>query len=184
MPIDTNATFNKEQHILCRKLTAGDFDPLLHYLHLLSDETKRRFGPHAFERKALINFYESDAAITGYVAVDLQQQEIIAYAITRDGILQHDSERLLDYGISGIDKNSCTFAPSVADKWQSRGIGIMLFNFVLSDTRQKGIERIILWGGVQATNEKAVNFYKKMGFKIIGQFEYNGRNYDMLLETV
>ena len=47
-----------------------------------------------------------------------------------------------------------------------------------------GFRRTGLWGGVQCNNEKAVNFYLKHGFRILGQFEYNGWNYDMVLDSI
>jgi hypothetical protein len=48
--------------------------------------------------------------------------------------------------------------------------------------REIETNRIILWGGVQVENKKAVGYYLKNGFSILGQFEYNGANYDMVLD--
>jgi diamine N-acetyltransferase len=40
---------------------------------------------------------------------------------------------------------------------------------------------IVLWGGVQAANEKALNFYKKQGYQQMGDFWLNGlQNLDMI----
>ena len=39
-----------------------------------------------------------------------------------------------------------------------------------------------MWGGVQMDNEKAVNFYKRNDFRMLGQFTYNGENYDMIFD--
>ncbi len=167
--------------IIFRKLASSDLDDLLKYLHHLSSETKSRFGPHAFDRDSVINFYNCED-VTGYVAEDKTSRSIAAYAIIKKGILQHDSERLLNYNYPGIEVNCCTFAPSVGDYWQSKGVGTKLFEFIIADVRLAGISKIILWGGVQAANEKAVNFYKKTCFKSLGLFEYNGTNIDMLLE--
>ena len=168
--------------VVLRKLTANDLDALLYYLHHLSDETKKRFGSHPFNRESIYNFYFQWEEMTGYVAEETGQSTIIAYSIIKNGCLAHDFERLNNYGLLLDNKACCTFAPSVADKWQSRGIGKSLFNFILNDLRAKGIKKIILWGGVQTGNEKAVNFYTKAGFKTLGVFEYNGFNLDMLLE--
>ena len=55
-----------------------------------------------------------------------------------------------------------------------------MYKHIENDLRQKGVNRIVLWGGVQATNEKAVNFYKKHGFIELGHFEHNGSNVDMV----
>ncbi|MBL0355616.1 MAG: GNAT family N-acetyltransferase [Chitinophagaceae bacterium] len=143
---------------------------------------KSRFGPHPFNRNAVVDFYQYNAGLTGYVAIDITQQEIIAYAIIKTGILQHEYDRLVKYGSGNINSHCCSFAPSVADKWQSRGIGKMLFSYILNDLYTGNIKQVILWGGVQASNEKAVNFYRKLGFQTMGSFEYNGANFDMLLE--
>jgi ribosomal protein S18 acetylase RimI-like enzyme len=88
---------------------------------------------------------------------------------------------LQSYGINPDSNTDCTFAPSVADEWQGIGIGNALFQFILTEIKELGIKRIILWGGVQADNDRAKNYYNKNGFKTLGQFEYNGLNYDMIL---
>ncbi|KAF0240536.1 MAG: N-acetyltransferase, partial [Chitinophagaceae bacterium] len=75
----------------------------------------------------------------------------------------------------------CCFAPSVADNWQNQGVGNALFDFVLEQVLFIGFSRIILWGGVQASNENAIQYYKKLGFETLGSFEYQGLNYDMIL---
>ena len=167
--------------IFFRELVAADLDGLLFYLHHLSNETKSRFGPHAFDKDAVITFYNDDE-LKGYVAEDKTSNTIIAYAIIKKGILFHDNNRLSGYNYSGIEKDSCTYAPSVADEWQGKGIGKLMFAYIQDNCKNDGIKKIILWGGVQCKNERAVNFYKKVGFVTLGIFEYNGFNQDMLLE--
>jgi diamine N-acetyltransferase len=169
---------NKRQ-VFLRRLHSNDLDNLFDYLQNLSGETKKRFGPHNFDRQSILDFYHLSNNL-GYVAHTIDTKEIIAYSIIKIGYLDHDSIRLQSYGITLDNKTDCTFAPSVADVWQSCGIGNHLFNFILSDLTTMEIERIILWGGVQVNNEKALNFYKKNGFKTLGQFAYNGENYDMI----
>jgi diamine N-acetyltransferase len=120
----------------------------------------------------------------GYVAVDAETGEIIAYSIIKRGYIENDGKRLQSYGITLNNKTDCTFAPSVADAWQTCGIGNALFHFILSDLKTMKIKRIILWGGVQADNTKALNYYKKNGFSIAGQFYHNGENYDMIVEIL
>jgi len=93
-----------------------------------------------------------------------------------------DRERYLSYGMELKHQSDCEFAPSVADAWQSCGIGNAMFQFILEELKKTDIQRIVLWGGVQADNEKAVNYYLKHGFKQIGQFTHNGENFDMVLE--
>jgi diamine N-acetyltransferase len=171
-------TKNNRQ-VFLRRLNSNDLDSLFDYLQNLSTETKRRFGPHKFDRQSIIDFYDLDTNL-GYVAHTVEAKEIIAYSIIKIGYLEHDRNRLESYGMTLDNKTDCTFAPSVADLWQSCGVGNNLFHFILADLTTMEIERIILWGGVQIDNEKAVNYYKKNGFKTIGQFAYNGENYDMI----
>lgn len=167
------------QAILVRKLSSKDLEPLFRYLEGLSFETKRRFGPHPFDLTSIQNFYQDENHI-GYLAIEASSSKIIAYAIIRKGYLEHDRSRLESYGLQLCHEKDCTFAPSVADAWQSQGIGKGLLLFILEDLKSIEIERIILWGGVQADNEKAVSFYKKYGFKVLGAFEYYGWNFDMV----
>jgi len=172
---------SKNNHpVLLSKLTSEDYNPIATYLQSLSEETKRRFGPHLFDILSINKFYESQNPNRGYIARDNETQAIIAYSIVKAGYLEHDSYRLQSYGLHLSHDTDCTFAPSVADQWQSMGIGNSLFLFILKNLQSSGIKRIILWGGVQSDNVKAVQFYKKHGFRVLGEFEYNGLNYDMI----
>jgi diamine N-acetyltransferase len=168
--------------VFLSKLGSNDLEQLLCYLDNLSAETRKRFGPHPFDKAAVIHFYNQPWLHTGFVAFDTVTNAIIAYAIIKTGYLQHDSQRLLSYGIQLSSQTDCTFAPSVADEWQGMGIGNSLFRLILSILKPQGFKKIILWGGVQAANTNAVNYYTKNGFSILGQFDYNGLNYDMILE--
>ena len=171
-----------QQQVILRKLEKNDYGALFHYLNNLSPETKHRFGPHAFDMPTIVDFYESQSDHNGYLALDAESMEIVAYSIIKKGYLQHDSFRLQSYGLRLDNSTDCTYAPSVADAWQSQGVGNLVFHFIVKELRQAGIRRIILWGGVQCSNEKAVNFYLKNGFRTLGSFEYYGWNQDMVME--
>jgi GNAT superfamily N-acetyltransferase len=170
------------KQVLLSRLRQDDYDKLLEYLRNLGHDTIRRFGPHPFDRQSIIDLYENYGSYIGYIACDNDSSEIIAYTIVKIGYLEHDSSRLQSYGLTLDNDTDCTYAPSVADCWQSQGVGNSLFSFILNDLKKYGIKRIILWGGVQCDNNKAVNFYLKNDFRIPGQFEYNGENYDMIKE--
>ena len=171
------------RQVVLRRLGSDDLERLLQYLHNLSPDTQKRFGPHRFDRQSVIDFYDNLQEHWGYIAQDFETGAIVAYSIIKIGYLHHDSHRLQSYGLTLDEKTDCTFAPSVADAWQSQGVGNGLWEFMLGDLKTKGIRRVILWGGVQSDNEKAVNFYKKNGFRLLGRFEYNGWNDDMILEV-
>lgn len=170
------------RQVLLRKLIPHDIDKLTGYFQKLGPETLKRYGPHGFDKQSLFELYKNAGYHTAYIAEDAETSEIIAYSVILSGYLEHDSFRLQSYGLTLSHKTDGTFAPSVADEWQSLGVGNSLFHFMLADLKLNGIKRIILWGGVQSDNQKAVNYYLKNGFRMLGEFEYNGRNYDMILE--
>ena len=165
---------------MIRRLTAGDRDSLHEYLVGLSDETKKRFGPHSFDKESISELLTEPEKYSGYIVQDSETGKIVAYSIVKTGFLEHDRPRLESYGLRPDKYTDATFAPSVADEWQGLGVGIHLFHFMVSVLRTSGVKRIILWGGVQSDNLKAVKFYRKLGFTILGQFEYYGQNYDMI----
>jgi GNAT superfamily N-acetyltransferase len=171
---------NQQVHL--GRLTANDHDKLFAYLQQLSADTKKRFGPHSFDRQAIADFYSNEAQNIAYIATDILTGEIVAYSIIRSGFLYWDGRRLQSYGMEPNSKTDCTFAPSVADAWQGFGVGNSLFQFILAQLKELGYKRIILWGGVQTDNEKALKYYQKNGFRKIGQFEFNGMNDDMILD--
>lgn len=35
---------------------------------------------------------------------------------------------------------------------------------------------MLLWGGVQATNERAIRYYTRNGFEPVGRFWHNGKD--------
>jgi diamine N-acetyltransferase len=170
--------------VLLRKLANNDIDKLSHYLQNLGSESVKRYGPHGFDIQSISELYQNPDQYSGYIAEDPESSEIIAYSVIKTGYLEHDGNRLQSYGLIPDEKTDCTLAPSVADQWQSQGVGNSLFHFMRSDLKAKGFRRIILWGGVQSTNQKAVNYYLKNGFIKLGQFEHNGMNDDMILEIV
>ena len=175
-------TAKNGREVCLRQLHPGDFDNLYDYLQNLSANTKHRFAPHEFDKQSILDLYKNPNEYLGYVAVDVLTNQIVAYSILKMGWLAHDLDRLQSYGLVPDAHSDCTFAPSVADQWQSCGVGNALFSLICSDLKARGIKQIILWAGVDSDNQKAINFYIKNGFRFLGQFEYNGRNDDMILE--
>lgn len=155
-------------------------DALFIYLKKLNHESKKRFGPHPFTKQAIINSY-NDKNNRLYLAI-AEDDEIVAYTIVKLGWVDFDTQRLLSYGLFP-ELSDCTLAPSVADDWQSKGVGSVFLEYIIDHLKSiEHIKRIILWGGVQSTNKKAIGYYKKFGFKKLGDFEHNGNNFDMMLE--
>ena len=168
--------------IVLRRLGRADIGQLSDYLSSLSEQSRMRFGPHGFDHASLDSVFSEGSSYRGYVALEASGSRMIAYAIVRRGFLEHDAPRLESHGLKPDPQTDATFAPSVADDWQGRGIGPRLFAYISEDLRSLGVRRIILWGGVQQSNERAVRYYQRLGVRTLGEFEYHGPNFDMVLE--
>ncbi len=166
--------------VTLQKFSKNDLESLLHYLQQLSAATARHFQPHPFYREAVIGFYD-EPEHEAWIAIDPSTNNIIAYTVVKKGYLQHDYPRLQQYGAT-IAYNECySIAPSVTDAWQSVGVGQIVFDHVLDELKKRNAKQLILWGGVQLDNTKAIRFYYKNGFRSLGHFQYNGLNEDMML---
>jgi len=168
-----------------RPLSIGDADRFAAYLEALSAETRARWGPHAFDgetARAICRDIESDDVLR-YIATIMQDgtEIIVGYVLLKMGVWDGDKAR---YAVLGIDLNAlsdCTLAPSVADAYQNSGIGSMMVSHLLKCAPLLGRSRVVLWGGVQATNERAIHFYSKCGFQKVGEFYTDKNNWDMIL---
>lgn len=162
-------------NITCRQWLVSDLPNLLSYLHHLNEETRNRFGPHPFTKEALEHLYHHPD-YTGFIIIENNSTFIIGYAIVKLGYLEHDHPRLLSYNILPDHTTDATYAPSLANDWQGKGIGKVLWNHTKNHLQQQQKQRVILWGGVQEDNVVAVNYYNKIGFIKIGSYEYHGKN--------
>jgi GNAT superfamily N-acetyltransferase len=165
-----------------RLLEPGDKEKLFEYFDQhFSKESKSRFGPHAFDKETINTICQyPNGEIMRYVAVD-EEKNIVAYMLIKQGMIDWDFNRYKTRNLSYDYNSSVTFAPSVADAWQSSGLGSLMNTVIENDLNKRGIENIILWGGVQETNKKAINFYKKLGYQIIASFWHEGKdNHDMV----
>ena len=71
----------------------------------------------------------------------------------------------------------------IALDYQRKGIGTMLLDEVISKTIDAGLKNIVL--EVRSSNEKAINFYTKNGFKIINVRKgYYGGEDAFLMEKI
>lgn len=167
-----------------RSLIENDKESLYHYLQNLSTESRSRFGPHPFDQPTINYICEHpDKNIQRYIAVDESTSSIAAYMLIQQGMIEADQQRYAQRDQFFDPNTTATYAPSVADDWQSSGLGTAMLNVIENELKNRGMRHIILWGGVQATNLKAVNFYKKNGYQIIASFWHDHKdNYDMTKE--
>jgi diamine N-acetyltransferase len=172
------------KQLTIRLLEATDSEKLLHYFEGLSATTKSRFGPHPFDKETVENICKNLPGHTlRYVAVDESANKIVAYMLVKPGLIEWDAQRYAIRHQFFDDATTVTYAPSVADEWQSSGLGSAMYTYIEQELKKRGVKKIILWGGVQAGNQKALHFYSKYGYRCIAPFRHDGKdNYDMLKE--
>lgn len=70
----------------------------------------------------------------------------------------------------------------LADKARHRGIGRLLVEKLIDDSRRLGYYALIAC--ITAENEVSVNFHRKMGFKQVSLFEKVGEKFGRVLDVV
>jgi len=174
-------SFLDEKMIVFRELETEDYPRLEQYFAGLSNETKRRYAPHGFDLVSIQEIFQQSDYL-GYIAEINSENKIIAYAIIKLGIVDYDKPRFEKYGLVLDTEKDCTYAPSVADAWQGKKVGVCLFRFIKNHLIEIGRTKIYLWGGVQKDNMRARKYYINNGFTDFGEFEHNGMNVDMSYE--
>lgn len=156
----------------------SDYSNLIGYYNSLSDKSKSFFMPHLFSNEGIYNFYNNPMN-RGYVLVD-PNNKILGYSVIRHGWIEHEKERICSYNFYTEDRQIASYAPSVSDNLRGNGLSGYILQHILEELRDMGVERVFLWGGVKSQNTPAVRFYLKNGFYKIGEFEFDGLNYDMV----
>jgi GNAT superfamily N-acetyltransferase len=171
-----------------RLLEAGDARILGAYFLRLSDETKGHYGPHPFDQATADHLCASiDYADTMcWIAMQNTEggEQAIGYFILVPGVAEAEEKRYMGWGLPLQSGSDCTLAPSLADAYQGRGIGSLLLGHLIRVTQRMGFRRMVLMGGVHATNPRAIRYYEKNGFRQVGEFEHppGVQNYDMIMD--
>lgn len=188
MVISKMVELRSGESAMVRPLTHSDAKALGIYFLSLSADTKRRYGPHPFDQAT------ADKLCAGNNYVDTLRmlatvgqadaEHIIAYFILVLGVGEDDVARYSQVGILLQSATDCTLAPSIADAYLNKGTGSIVMQHVLETARRLGKQRMVLMGGVQATNNRAKHFYEKHGFRWVGDFESPSgfNNHDMILD--
>lgn len=163
-----------------RALNSSDENRLFDYFHHLSPLTKSRFGPHPFDWETIQALCKGEYKDYKCLVGVSPKGCIVAYTVIKKGYLEHELPRFSKYSIALDAHNDYTLAPSVADDFQSKGIGTLMIESLFEELARYNARKVVLWGGVQESNEVAVRFYKKHGFVTLGSFLNHGTNLDMM----
>jgi len=164
--------------IILRPLKSTDEQDLGDYFLSLSDKTKGFFGPHPFDRETAKKLCKEIDKTSILRLVAISANKIVGYFILLPGMSQSSKKRYANLN----EKEVCSIAPSIADEFQSKGLGTKMMMYTIDIARRMGKKKMILSGGVQTRNQRGVHFYKKFGFKIVREFQTELKNYDMVLD--
>ena len=173
--VTAHLTLPSGLQVTFRPLTPSDSAALGRYFVGLSEKTTSLYGPHPFNQEtadrlcAEINYAE----IIRFVAA-LTDGSLIAYFILQLNVPEGEQQRYQARGVILDPQAGCLVAPSVADSYQSQGIGSPLMLHVQQVARRLGKKHMLLMGGVYDHNARARHFYQKTGFQAIGTFTSPG----------
>ena len=168
-----------------RFLSDDDADLLGAYFATLSPRTRDFYGPHPFDqetadRVCLETRTDTEAVRLVVTVSDGDGARIIAYFIVGFRMQDSDRKRYAARGMPLDDRSDAYLAPSVADAYQDTGVGSAVMGHLVPWLRGLGRRRLMLLGGVQQGNERAIAFYRKWGLRIVGDFQTRKACYDMI----
>jgi diamine N-acetyltransferase len=164
-----------------RLIKKRDRIKLGNYFLSLSDKTKQWYSPHSFDMEMARKICNNDDPLYKRI-IGLCNSKIISYCVLALEFRYWDKHR---YKEEFIDEQVCAIAPSVTDKFQNMGVGTEMTQYVINVAKKYDKKVMILWGGVVCENITAINFYKKMNFKIVKTWYHPIKkvdSYDMYLD--
>lgn len=171
------------EKIIFRPLVRNDYAAFGFFLDSLSEETRKKYGPHPLNSEEAKNICDNlnYSEMLRIVLIN-SKEEIVGYMILSFQFRDSQLLRYEDYKIPIVKGRDACIAPVIADRYQNKGVGSILLQKTLELAKSLGVGQIILWQGTQVTNTRAIHFYEKFGFKKIGEFErYGTNNCDMYL---
>jgi acetyltransferase len=146
---------NDGTDILVRPIRPEDAESEAQFVRELSDESKYFRFMNTFQelsQEMLIRLtqidYDNEMALIALRMVDGVEGEQIGVA---------------RYAIN-VDKKSCEFALTVADKWQGRGVGQQLMKDLMAVARARELDTIE--GQVLANNKRMLKLMATLGFEV------------------
>jgi len=130
-----------------RDTTSDDLDDVF---EIYMDETVNPFvNFEVMSKKEFHSIYTKMIASGGFQVYELEGKVIAVFVVSR---FEHRLKHLAYIGAFGIKQ-----------KYQNRGLGKKMMQELIRDLRVDGVRRIEL--RVEADNDRAIRFYKKLGFE-------------------
>jgi ribosomal protein S18 acetylase RimI-like enzyme len=174
---------NNGEKVIFRTLLSTDPNKLAFFLKGLSKGTRilSKFDGYDFNTaKELCN------AINKYdklrFVIENESNKIVGLIELSFGFPESDLRRYSQQGYIINPETTLRFGPTIADDYQNIGLGSKMFPHIVEIVKQFGKQNIILWGGVLEDNKRAIHYYEKQGFSIVGTFTNNHiKHLDMML---
>ena len=162
--------------LLLRPLEPKDNELLASFLEGLSSTTRKNYTLDDFGPTTAAEFCNAIARYDKLRFLLLLDETVIGLFEFSMDIPDTDKDRLLKYKLDYSEDEVCRFGPCLADAYQNKGLAKLIFPYIKGIAKKTGNNSILLWGGVLKDNIKAIRFYKKVGFKELGEFinkDYN-----------
>jgi len=174
---------NNGEKVIFRPLLSTDPNNLAFFLKGLSKETRKlsTFDGYDFntakELCNAINMYDKLRFV-----IENESNVIVGLIELSFGFPESDLKRYSQAGHIINPETTLRFGPTLADNYQNIGLGSKVFSYIVEIVKQFGKQNIILWGGVLEDNKRAIHYYEKQGFRIVGTFTNNHiKHLDMML---
>jgi diamine N-acetyltransferase len=157
------------EKFVIRLLKSSDEEMLTRFFKKLSYDTKKKYSPHAFDHntsKEICRNIDKDCKRV----ICIHDKLIVGYCIMYFKLRKWEKLRYDKAKMFIKNEDVCTMAPCVLDEFQHMGVGSKMFSYAYYVAKICDKNIIILWGGVVVKNHSAVNYYKKMNFKILGKW--------------
>jgi diamine N-acetyltransferase len=175
------------EKITLRPLLHSDIEKLTSFLENLSSETRRLSTFDSYDK---ITATDLCNAINKYdklrFVLESQSKEIIGLIEFTLDIPQNVIDTYTSYGLTLDIEHTFRFGPTLSDKYQSQGLGTLIFPYIVKIAKLLDKKYIILYGGVLVDNIRAIKYYEKHGFKIAGKYvnDEGNETVDMVLDIV
>lgn len=163
---------------LLRHLAIDDVGALQAFFESLGARSRSRFRPHALDPETTRLVVAAPGRSTLRLVVT-EGSLIVAYFILEPQVSEHEIGRFREQGITLEPGRDFMFAPAVSDRLHNTGIASDVMPHLLRLARAAGARSLVLMGGTQATNPRAIAFYEKFLFKRHGGYQTEVFNHDM-----
>lgn len=172
-------TLTDGRSVTVRWLRPTDADPLFGYFEALPAESKHFFGPHHFDRVTAELMCQSPPSHWRILVAE-SDGRIVAYFILSLEVGAEDLARMP----SVEPATTACVAPSVLPEARGTGLAVAMMHRLFERARQEGRTHAVLMGGMSVTNERALAYYYKCGFTVIGEWGSDPLKYDMGVSLV